>query len=104
MINKSKIAVSATKREAVRLRPGKRVLLCMPPALVDAVDRQARAELTTRSDVLRRAVMEYLRCSDSSDNPVELFTDPDELVRMIRMRKLRLSVRAMLNERKRQKR
>jgi metal-responsive CopG/Arc/MetJ family transcriptional regulator len=78
----------------------KRVLVSLPPALLAAVDRQAKADFVSRSELMRRALLEYLRPIDSQANEEELYTDPEEVLRILQRRKLRHSLQKLQREAK----
>jgi len=83
----------------------KRFMISLPSQLVEAVDRQAKADYTTRSGLVRQALMEYLRPVDDGQlEGQELYTDPEEVLRMLQQRKLRASVQMAQRQMKRDRR
>jgi hypothetical protein len=79
----------------------KRVLISLPENLLMAVDRQAKVDYVRRSEFVRRALLEYLRPVEAQGGEQDLFTDPDELLRILRARKLRASLQQMLKDARR---
>lgn len=79
----------------------KRVLLSLPDDLLAALDHEAKAYYMTRSELMRRALIHYLqpaapprfiddgreRVQDvvaSNDKASQLYTDPEELINIVR--------------------
>lgn len=90
----------------------KRVLFCLPEALLTAIDREAQANYITRSDLMRRALIFYLQptraarhqeATDDDKDADPLYVDPKELLEILQQQKLRASVKAMLRNAKRQR-
>lgn len=88
----------------------KRVLLCLPEELLTAVDREAKSNFMTRSDLMRRALLWYLRPAARAQRQEdaiveeeleELYSDPEELLKILQQQKLRAGVQAMLRDMKR---
>jgi metal-responsive CopG/Arc/MetJ family transcriptional regulator len=82
----------------------KRFLINVPTSLLDAVDRQAAADYMSRSELVRRALLEYLRPIDGQLDEHQLFTDPEEILRILQQRRLRASLQKMQREVKRERR
>jgi metal-responsive CopG/Arc/MetJ family transcriptional regulator len=82
----------------------KRILISLPAGLLAALDRQAQTDFSSRSEMVRRALLEYLRPMKGRLDEDELFTDPEELRVLLQHRKLRASVQKMVKEMKRGRR
>lgn len=89
--------------------PMARVLLCLPKGLLEATDQEARLNYMSRSDLMRRALLWYLRPAAKArrhdghteeEETEELYTDPGELLKILQHQKARASIRAMLREQK----
>jgi hypothetical protein len=91
----------------------KRVLLCMPEELFTAVDKEARYNFMKRSDLMRRALIWYLRPASNSncrcksetvpnEDGEALYTNPEELLKILNQQRLREGIKRMLREMKRQ--
>jgi len=90
----------------------KRVLLRMPEELLSAIDKEAQFNYMTRSDLMRRAFIWYLRPAararreageTDEEEPVleELYTDPRELLEILQHQKSRAGIKRMLRDMKR---
>ncbi|HEX7259571.1 MAG TPA: ribbon-helix-helix domain-containing protein [Candidatus Saccharimonadia bacterium] len=66
----------------------------MQVELLNRLDDAARQEYTTRSDLIRTAVLWYLR----PQGPELDRTDPDLIVKTLQQRKLRAGVKKMLKD------
>jgi hypothetical protein len=90
----------------------KRVLLSLPADLLAAIDHEAKYNYMTRSDLMRRALIWYLRPAAQArrqagftedEQPEELYTNPEELLKILQQQKLRAGIQAMLRDAKRQR-
>ena len=88
----------------------RRVLFSLPDELLSAVDRDAKANYMTRSDLIRHALLWYLRPAARAQRqegsivesePEELYTDPEELLRILQGQKLRAGIQRVLRDMKR---
>jgi hypothetical protein len=85
--------------------PSRRFNISLPENLVKAVDRQAKAYYTTRSGLIRDALMNYLLAKDGKlGDEDELFIDPEEVFRIMRNRKADAYLKKILRERRYRKR
>ena len=78
----------------------KRFNVSLPEDLVRAVDRQAKAYYTTRSGLIRDALMEYLLSKKDQPEDDELFTDPEVVLRILQQQKSHEYLKKLLRERK----
>lgn len=82
----------------------------MSPELLAATDRQAKADYTTRSGLIRHALLDYLRPPSGKPNKQdqqdeqELYTDPEEVLNILQRRKLKHSLQQMLRDNRRRRR
>lgn len=77
----------------------------MPEGLLHAIDNEARAHYITRSELMRRALIFYLHPEAGIDRPVrptDLYTNPEELMKILNHQKLGASLRVMLRNMKQQ--
>jgi metal-responsive CopG/Arc/MetJ family transcriptional regulator len=81
----------------------KRVLINLQSNLLAAADRQAGADFISRSELVRRALLEYLRPIDGQADEQELYTDPEEVLRILQRRKLRASLQKMHRDMRRRR-
>jgi metal-responsive CopG/Arc/MetJ family transcriptional regulator len=90
----------------------KRVIFSLPDDLLEAIDQEAKYNCMTRSNLMRQALVSYLRPAarasrqqenTDDDKLAELYTDPEELLKILQQQKLRASVKAMLRDAKKQR-
>lgn len=90
----------------------KRVLFSLPEELLIAVDREAQANYMTRSDLIRRALLWYLRPAARAQRQEgaiveeeldEMYTDPEEVLKILQDQKLRAGIRVILRNMKQQR-
>jgi metal-responsive CopG/Arc/MetJ family transcriptional regulator len=74
--------------------PALRINLSLPEGLIRMIDDAADKDFTSRSDIIRVAVLWYLRPQgrDLAD------TDQDEILRTLQHRKLRVAVNKMAED------
>ena len=97
----------------------KKVLFNLSPELLAAVDHEAKAYYMTRSELIRRALIHYLqpaaapKCSDDARERIgdmtqtkskadDLYTDPEELYKIIHHQKMRAGIRSLVYNMKKQ--
>lgn len=100
-----------TARQPAKARM-RRVLLCLPAELLEAVDKEAQCSYTSRSDMIRHALLWYLRPAARARRnvgateelePEELYADTEAVYKILQRQKLRAGVRAILREHRRKR-
>ena len=81
------------KRRTHKAKMG-RIMISMPASLLDMVDKAAKEDFTTRSDIIRMAVLWYLRPQGRDLAQ----TDPDIILKTLQHRKARVGIRQMLKD------
>lgn len=93
----------------------KRIIFSLPEDLLAAIDQEAKYNCTTRSNLVRQALVWYLRPTARTKRQVQdeaagddteidsLHVDPEELLKILKQQKLRAGIRAMLRDAKRQR-
>lgn len=72
----------------------RRLTISLSEGLIDMVDKAAREDFTTRSDIIRVALLWYLRPQGR-----ELAqTDPDTILKMLQHRNIRTNLKATLKK------
>ena len=71
-----------------------RIQLALPQGLLKIVDEAAEHDYTTRSDIIRTALLWYLRPQGRDFNQVE----PDEILKTLQHRKMQVGVREMTKD------
>ncbi|HEX7633108.1 MAG TPA: ribbon-helix-helix domain-containing protein [Candidatus Saccharimonadales bacterium] len=71
-----------------------RIQLTLPAGLLKLVDQAAEEDFTTRSDMIRMAILWYLRPQGRELNQA----DPEEILKTLQHRKTRVAVKKMLRE------
>ncbi len=75
----------------IRMR---RVLISIPEGLVEIVDEAAKKDFTSRSGIVRSALLLYLRPQGRDLNEV----DPDFILKTLKQRKLKVGIHKMLHD------
>ena len=71
-----------------------RISLSLAEDVISMVDKAAAQDFTTRSDVIRMAILWYLRPQGRDLNQA----DPDEILKTLQHRKTRADVRKMVRD------
>jgi len=71
-----------------------RITITIPDGLLDIIDKAADQDYTTRSDIIRLAVLWYLRPQGRDFTQV----DPDEILKTLQHRKALVGVRKMTKD------
>jgi metal-responsive CopG/Arc/MetJ family transcriptional regulator len=92
----------------------KRILLNLSDDLVKAIDNEAYYNSMTRTGMIRRMLISYLRpeTTDRTDSSnthepanahQDLYANPDEMLKILQHRRLLAGVRKMLNDAKKER-
>lgn len=71
-----------------------RIMISIPDGLLDMVDKAAKEDYTTRSDMIRMAILWYLRPQGRDLNQ----TDPDVILKTLEHRKALVGIKKMLKD------
>lgn len=72
----------------------RRINISIPDGLLDMIDEAAKKDFTNRSDIIRAAVLWYLRPQGRDFGQA----DPDEVLKTLQNRKLRAAIKKSLKE------
>lgn len=87
--NRGQVEKSKGTRGANRAMTNVRITLTIQPGLLDIVDEAAEKDFTTRSDIIRTALLWYLR--PVGGRPQEYGEEQEELYTLLRQRRARAS-------------
>jgi hypothetical protein len=71
-----------------------RIMISIPDGLLDMVDKAAAEDYTTRSDIIRMAILWYLRPQGRDLAQ----TDPDVILKTLERRKALVGIKQMLKD------
>lgn len=83
-----------TKKRITHKQPMQRINLTISEGLLELVDKEAERDFTTRSDVIRTALLWYLR---PQGRELEQ-TDTDTILKTLQQRHMRVEVKKMLRK------
>jgi len=84
---------TSKKRQTHKAKTG-RIMITIPDGLLDMVDKAAQEDYTTRSDVIRMAILWYLRPQGRDLAQA----DPDTILKTLQHRKARVGIKKMLED------
>ena len=85
---------SATNKRQMHRAKATRIMISLPAGVITKLDEVARQDYTSRSDVIRMAILWYLRPQGRDFDQ----TDPEQILKTLQHRQARVSIRKMLNE------
>jgi metal-responsive CopG/Arc/MetJ family transcriptional regulator len=77
-----------------KTRKSERIILTIHPGLLEMVDEAAKKEFSSRSDVIRTALLWYLQ--PDTNNAAK--TDPDSIYNALHRRRMRAEIRKYITE------
>lgn len=84
------------KKRQERKQPYERILISIPTGLLEMVDEAAEKDFTTRSDVIRAAVLWYLRPQGRDLDQA----DPEVILKVLQHRKSQIALRHLVRKAK----
>lgn len=83
-----------TKKRTTHKQTMQRINLTISEGLLELVDKEAENDFTTRSDMIRTALLWYLRPQGRELDQ----TDPDTILKTLQQRHMRVEVKKMLRK------
>lgn len=89
--NPGKPAAKPVKKRQAHKAKAQRVILSISEGLLDIVDEAAKQDFTTRSDIIRTALLWYLRPQGCDLNQ----TDPEAIFKTLKLRRDKMAMRKL---------
>lgn len=86
--------MATPKKRKAHAAKTKRIMITVPDGLLAMVDKAAEEDYTTRSDIIRMAILWYLRPQGRDLAQA----DPDTILKTLQHRKARVGIKKMLED------